>query len=70
MASPERSKLRLTDLKARAPAGTRLMNVKVPVDILNAIEQLAKRLKASKTDVVVALLNEALATAQEKLSKR
>ncbi len=70
MASTERSKLRLTDLKTRSPSGTRLMNVKVPVDTLGAIEQLAKRLDASKTEVVVALLNEALATAREKTSKR
>ena len=69
MATPERSKLRLTDLKTRTQTGTRLMNVKVPVEILNAIEQLAKRLKASKTDVVVALLNEALAAAAQKTPK-
>ena len=70
MATPERSKLRLTDLKTRTPSGTRLMNVKVPVEILSAVERLAKRLKASKTDVVVALLNDALAVAEVKTSKR
>ena len=65
MGTAERSKLRLTDLKTRSPAGTRLMNVKVPVDTLSAIEQLAKRLNASKTEVVVALLNDALATVRK-----
>ena len=66
VALTDREKLRLADLKKRTPAGTRLMNVKVPVEILAAIDQLAKRLKASKTDVVVALLNEALAIAKHK----
>lgn len=70
MATIERSKLRLADLKARTPMGTRLMNVKVPVEILTSIERLAKRLNASKTDVVVALLNEALALANEKEPRR
>jgi hypothetical protein len=66
MVTVERQKLRLADLKSRTPAGTRLMNVKVPVDTLTAIDRLAKQLSASKTDVVVALLNEALAIAAEK----
>jgi hypothetical protein len=59
----ERSKLRLSDLKSRIPSGTRLMNVKVPLDVLTAVDQLAKQLNASKTQVVVALLNEGLAIA-------
>ena len=62
----ERSKLRLIDLKERRPAGSRLMNVKVPVDTLAAIDKLAKQLNATKTSVVVALLNEALAVTQKK----
>jgi len=59
----ERSNLRLGDLKARTPAQTRLMNVKVPIDTLAGIDKLAKKMNASKTEVVVALLNEALAIA-------
>jgi hypothetical protein len=62
----EREKLRLNDLKTRTPTGTRLLNVKVPVDLATAIDQLAKRLKANKTEVILALLNEALAIAHEK----
>jgi hypothetical protein len=61
----ERSNLRLSDLKKRTPAASRLMNVKVPVDTLAAIDRLAKRLETTKTSVVVALLNEALAVAQK-----
>ena len=59
----ERGNLRLADLKARRPDRTKLMNVKLPVDTLAAIDQLAKQLKASKTSVVAALLNETLAVA-------
>lgn len=62
----ERSNLRLKDLKARQPTGSRLMNVKVPVDVATAIDRLAKRLNANKTEVIVALLNEALAVSQGK----
>ena len=62
----ERSKLRLADLKTRRPTGSKLMNVKVPVETAKAIDQLAKQLKASKTSVVVALLNEGLAMAQKR----
>jgi len=57
----ERSNLRLKDLKAKTPTASKLMNVKVPVDTLDGIDRLAKKLNATKTNVVVALLNEALA---------
>jgi hypothetical protein len=66
----ERSNLRLSDLKARTPGGTRLMNVKVPLETLNAIERLSKQLNATKTSVVVALLNDALAIAVQKTHKQ
>lgn len=62
----ERSGLRLSDLKTRTPTGSRLMNVKVPVETLAAIDRLSKELNATKTSVVVALLNEGLAVAQKK----
>jgi len=62
----ERSNLRLSDLKARTPVPTRLMNVKLPIDVANAVDRLSKQLHASKTQVVIALLNEALANAQKK----
>ena len=61
----ERSKLRLSDLKSRTPTGSRLMNVKLPVELCNVIDQLAKQLNATKTSVIVALLNEGLAVAQQ-----
>jgi hypothetical protein len=66
MATADRSNLRLSDLKTRTPTGTRLMNVKIPMDTLAAIDQLATQLNATKTSVVVALLNEGLALAQKK----
>ena len=66
MATVERSKLRLSDLKTRTPMGTRLMNVKVPIEVVTAIDRLSKELNTSKTNVVVALLNEGLAVANKK----
>ena len=65
MATADRSKLRLSDPKSRTPTGTRLINVKLPIDLVTAIDRLAKELKATKTSVVVALLNEGLAVAQK-----
>jgi len=62
----ERSKLRLKDLKAKVPTAARLKNVRVPVDTLDGIDRLAKKLDATKTSVIVALLNEALAVAKKR----
>ena len=62
----ERSNLRLSDLKTRVPTATRLMNVKLPIDVAAAVDRLSKQLNTSKTQVVIALLNEALAGAQKK----
>ena len=62
----ERSNLRLSDLKTRIPTATRLMNVKLPIDVATAVDRLSKQLNTSKTQVVIALLNEALAGAQKK----
>ena len=53
-----RSALRIADLKRRRPVGSRLLNVKIHAH--DAIAQLAKQLGVSKTEMVVALLNEAL----------
>jgi len=57
---PTRSQLRISDLKARGPVGSRLMNVKIPAHLHDAIGKLARTLNASKTAVVIALLNEGL----------
>ena len=62
----ERAQLRIADLKRQHPASTRLMNVKVPTTMEQAITQLAKGLGTSKTEVVLALLNEGLAVARDK----
>ena len=58
--TPARSELRLADLKARGPVAERLMNVKIPAHLHDAIEKLARTLNATKTAVVIALLNEGL----------
>ena len=63
-----RSELRIADLKRRVPTATRLMNMKIPAHLGDAIDQLAKELSASKTEVVIALLNAGLETAGAKLT--
>ena len=55
-----RSELRLSDLKSREPVSTRLLNVKIPSAVDEQIAALAEQLGASKTEVVVVLLNEGL----------
>jgi len=55
-----RSDLRLTDLKRRERSVSKLMNVKIPARLSQAIHRVARALGASKTDVVIALLNEGL----------
>ena len=55
-----RSDLRLTDLRRRDKGTSKLMNVKIPTHVSDAIQRVAKALGASKTEVVIALLNEGL----------
>ena len=64
MPQPSRSELRLADLKARRPMSDKLMNVKIPSHLADAIAKLARTLNASKGAVVVALLNEGLNAAK------
>jgi hypothetical protein len=59
-----RADLRLQDLKRRERTSSRLMNVKIPADVSEAIQRVARDLRASKTEVVVALLNEGLAASE------
>ena len=62
--------LRLTDLLNRGKKGreqTKLMNVKVPATVLNRIDQVATNLGATKTEVVIAILNEGLESAEVEL---
>lgn len=55
-----RADLRLKDLQVREPSASKLMNVKIPANVADGIEKVAKQLNVSKTDVVIALLNEGL----------
>jgi hypothetical protein len=43
------------------------MNVKIPTDVSDAIQRVARDLGASKTEVVIALLNEGLDSATDSL---
>ncbi len=62
-----RSELRLSDLKKRERTSSRLMNVKIPAYVSDAIQKVASDLGASKTEVVIALLNEGLDAASTAL---
>lgn len=67
MRNPE---LRLEDLVTRGKRGreeTKLMNVKVPSTVLARIDRVAASLGATKTEVVIAILNEGLDSAESEL---
>jgi hypothetical protein len=62
-----RADLRLTDLRGREKSPSKLMNVKIPAHVSDAIQKVARDLGASKTEVVIALLNEGLDVSQDSL---
>ena len=60
----------LDDLVTRGRHGreeTKLMNVKVPSNVLARIDRTAANLGATKTEVVIAILNEGLEQAEREL---
>jgi len=62
--------LRLGDLVTRGKRGReamRLMNVKVPSGLLARINRVSTHLGATKTEVVIAILNEGLVSAEDEL---
>jgi hypothetical protein len=64
------TRLGLNDLVNRGTTGattSKLMNVKVPSSLLARLDALAVRLRAKKTEVVIALLNEGLENADKEL---
>lgn len=53
--------LKLIDLKERSDiVPMKLLSVRVPVDLIDRIDNVVERLNAGKGEVVVALLNEGL----------
>ena len=64
--TPDRSTLHIADLKKPGRVSSRLMNVRLPTTVADAIDRLAKDLGATKTDVVTALLNAGLDIAAKK----
>ena len=61
------TELRLSDLiRDPNPASRRLVNLKVPADILLRVHQLASRLGVTKTAAIIALLNEGLQKAHQR----
>lgn len=62
-----RSDLRIADLRPRASGSSKLMNVKIPRALSEAIDRMVGELGVPKTDVVIALLNEGLDRSREVL---
>lgn len=56
----DRSTLRIADLKRRQPTGLRPINLKIPAHQWNEIARLARQFGATKTEIVIALLNAGL----------
>jgi len=48
------------------PAETRLVNLKVPADLLTRVHRVARQLGVTKTAAIIALLNEGLAEARKR----
>lgn len=66
-----RSELRLSDLRERRKKtpDVKLLNVKVPDSVSDGIARVARELNCSKTEAVIALLNEGLAVAERRLGR-
>jgi hypothetical protein len=62
------TELRLADLvrEPASPADRRLVNLKVPADVLLRVHQLARKLGVTKTAAIIALLNEGLQEAYKR----
>ena len=63
-------KLRLDDLVNRGATGrevSKLMNVKLPTALAARLDALARKLRTSKTEVAIAILNEGLDKADTEL---
>jgi hypothetical protein len=63
-------KLRLDDLVSRGKTGrevSKLMSVKLPTALLERIAAVAEKMRVKKTEVVIAILNEGLDTADTEL---
>jgi len=62
------TQLRLADLihEPSSPSDRRLVNLKVPADILARVHQLARKLGVTKTATIIALLNEGLQEAYKR----
>jgi hypothetical protein len=56
----DRSTLRIADLKRRQPTGSCMMQVRIPAHQWDAIVRLAQKFGATKTEIVIVLLNAGL----------
>ncbi|GBD27332.1 hypothetical protein HRbin30_02679 [bacterium HR30] len=61
--------LRLKDLKRRVSVHSRLKNIRVPVEVADAVRRVAEQLGVTNTELVVALLNHGLHVTLQALEK-
>jgi hypothetical protein len=64
--------LRLNDLYQAPldPSSTRLVNLKIPANLLARVHDIARKLGVTKSAAIIALLNEGLAEAAKRRSPR
>lgn len=67
---PNRSTLRIADLKRHGSTDARFISARIPSHAHDAIGELAAKFGATRTEVLVALLNAGLEVAQRRKSKR
>ena len=58
-----RADLRIHDLEKHEEIATKLLNLKVPVAVVDGIELVKRELGCTKTEATIALINEGLAAA-------
>ena len=65
-----RPNLMLGDLLTREPLAERLLSVRLPVELLDRLDRLARTLHTRKGEIVVAMLNEGLSRFDTKAGQR
>ncbi|MBI1816840.1 MAG: ribbon-helix-helix protein, CopG family [Deltaproteobacteria bacterium] len=65
-----RPSLMLGDLLEREPVAERLLSVRLPVELLDRLDRLARALHTRKGEIVVAMLNEGLSRFGKKAGRK
>jgi predicted DNA-binding protein len=63
-------RLHLNELASKESYPEKLLSIRLPVELLNRLDDLGRRLRARKAEVVLALLNEGLARVENQIRSR